>query len=118
MRRVIFAIVGTVLALSTWVAAHEVTYAGTVVSLETNRYAQPDGGFRQVQELEITVVDAKTKKPANHTFTLADSTRLLRAGKPVTVDRAAAQAGERVEVVFDHDKAPDVAIEVRFLTAR
>lgn len=118
MRRMTVLMLGAVAALSAMVSAHEVTYSGTVVALQTERYAQPSGGFREVPELEITVVDAKSKKPANHTFTITDTTRLLRAGKAVTLAQAAAQEGEGVEVVFDHDKAADQAIEVRFLTAR
>lgn len=95
-------------------SAHEVTHSGTVVALKTAKYAQPDGGSREVRELEVTVVDPKTKKAANRVFTITDKTRVLRAGKPVNAAEATAQKGEKVAVVVDHDKPGDVAIEVRF----
>jgi hypothetical protein len=97
----------------TAMAAHEVTYNGTVVALQVTKYAQPGGGAREVQELEVTVVDAKTKKPSKRVFTITDKTRLLRDGKPVTVAQAAVQKDERVAVVVDHDVPGDLAIEVR-----
>ncbi len=95
--------------------AHEVTHQGTVVALKTGKYAQPTGGVREVQELEVTVADPKTKKPgATATvFTINNQTRLLRAGKRITVAEAGVQKGERVEVVVDHDKPGDAAIEIR-----
>jgi hypothetical protein len=102
---------------ATPVLAHEVTYKGTAVALKATKYAQPSGGAREVHELEVTVVDAKTKKPANRVFTITDKTRLLRDGKPVKAADAAVQKGEQVSVVVDHDKPGDEAIEVR-LSAR
>jgi hypothetical protein len=104
-----------VVGLTAVIAAHEVTYRGTVAGFETARYAQPGGGVREVPELEITVLDARTKKPSKWVFVIADTTRLLRAGKPVTLADAAMRPGERVEVMVDHDEPGDVAIEVRLL---
>lgn len=102
----------------TVVFAHQVTHNGTVVELKTAKYAQPNGGSREVVELEVAVVDPKTKKPTNRIFTIGDKTRLLRAGKPVKVAEAAARKDEKVAVVVDHDKPGDDAIEVRFEVAR
>lgn len=118
MKRMAIWTVGAVLTLAVVASAHEVTYKGTVVALQTAKYAQPGGGAREVQELEVTIVDAKTKKPSNRVFTIVEATRVLRAGKRVTVAQAAAQKGEGVEVVVDHDKPGDEAIEVRFVAAR
>lgn len=95
------------------VIAHEVTHQGTVVTLQTSTYAQPTGGFREAQELEVTVVDPKTKKPSAMVFTLTPKTRLLRDGKPVTVATAAIQKAESVQVVVDHDVPGNLAIEIR-----
>lgn len=106
-----------ILCAGVTVAAHEVTYKGTVVELRTAKYAQPNGGVREAQELDVTIVDAKTKKPAVRVFTITAATRLLRAGTRVTVAEAAIQKAEAVEVVIDHDKPGDEAIEIR-LTAR
>ncbi len=102
----------------TVVFAHEVTHTGSVVTLETAKYAQPNGGSREVVELEVAVVDSKTKKLTNRVFTISDKTRILRAGKPVKVADAAARKDEKVAVVVDHDKPGDDAIEVRFDAAR
>jgi hypothetical protein len=99
------------------VAAHEVTHQGTVVSFKTSKYAQPAGGFREAQELEVSVIDPKTKKPSRMVFTLTPKTRLLRDGKPVTLATAGIQKDESVQVVVDHDVPGDLAIEIR-LTAR
>lgn len=101
----------------TVVFAHEVTHTGSVVTLKTAKYAQPNGGSREVVELEVAVVDSKTKKLTNRVFTISDKTRILRAGKPVTVADAAARKDEKVAVVVDHDKPGDDAIEVRFEAA-
>jgi len=110
--------VGAVVALAVVASAHEVTYRGTVVGLQASRYAQPGGGFREVRELEVTVVDAKTKKAASRIFTIVESTRILRAGKRVTIAEAAVQKVDGVEVVVDHDKPGDEAIEVRLAAGR
>jgi hypothetical protein len=102
----------------TAVFAHEVTHNGTVVALKTATYAQPNGGPREVVELEVVVVDPTTKKASNRVFTLTDQTRVLRASKPVKVADASARKGEKVAVVVDHDKPGDEAIEVRFEAAQ
>lgn len=96
------------------VFAHQVTHNGTVVALKTATYAQPNGGSREVRELEVAVVDPKTKKVANRVFTITDKTKLTRAGKAVKAADVAARKDESVAVVVDHDKAGDEAIEVRF----
>ena len=92
--------------------AHQVTHKGTAVALKAAKYAQPSGGSREVHELELTVVDPKTKKSGNRVFTITDKTRVLRAGKSIKVAAAAVQKGEEIAVVVDHDKPGDEAIEV------
>jgi hypothetical protein len=99
-------------------SAHEVTHNGTVVALKTAQYAQPSGGTREVRELEVAVVDPKTKKVANRVFTITDKTKITRAGKPVTTTDVTAQKDEKVAVVVDHDKPGDEAIQVRFDAAK
>ncbi len=100
------------------VVAHEVTHNGTVVALKTATYAQPGGGSREVRELEVAVVDPKTKKVANRVFTITDKTKITRGGKAVTVADVTAQKDEKVAVVVDHDKPGDEAIHVRFEAAK
>lgn len=110
------ALVGA-LGLNGVAIAHEVTHTGTVIALKTAKYAQPDGGSREVRELEVTVVDPKTKKPSNRVFTITDKTRLVRAGKRLKAAELTAQKGEKVAVVVNHDKPGDAALEIRFEAA-
>ena len=105
-------------ALPALLSAHEVTHTGTVVALKTATYAQPDGSKREVRELEVAVVDPKTKKVANRVFTITDKTKITRAGKAVTTDAVSARKDEKVAVVVDHDKPGDEAIRVRFEAAK
>jgi hypothetical protein len=118
MRRLLPWVFVMVLGLGAVGWAHEVTFAGTVVALKTSKYAQPGGGFREAQELEVIVVDEKTKKPTNRVFTIASDTVVLRAGKKVTLAEAAIRQGDSVQVVVDHDQPGDEAIEVRLSQAR
>jgi hypothetical protein len=99
-------------------AAHEVTHNGTVIALKTAKYAQPSGGTREVRELEVAVVDPKTKSVSNRVFTINDKTKITRAGKAVTIAEVTAQKDEKVAVVVDHDKPGDEAIQVRFESAK
>ena len=75
-------------------------------------------GTREVRELEVAVVDPKTKKVANRVFAIIDKTKVTRAGTPVTVVDVTAQAVEKVAVVVDHDKPGDEALQVRFQAAK
>lgn len=106
-----------VAGLST-VSAHEVTHNGTVVALTTAKYAQPSGGSREARELEVAVLDPKTKKVVNRVFTITDKTKITRAGKAVAVADVTAKKDEKVAVVVDHDKPSDEAIQVRFESAK
>jgi hypothetical protein len=101
-------------AAPTLVSAHEETHTGTVVALVTAKYAQPGGGTREVRELEVAVVNPKTKRVANRVFTITDTTKITRAGKPVTAAGVTAQKGETVAVVIAHDEPGDEALQVRF----
>jgi hypothetical protein len=109
---------GLVLMTAVIGIAHEVTYRGTVVALQTSKYAQPGGGFREVQELEVSIVDARTKRRGSRVFTISERTGILRDKKRVSLADAAVRKGDGVEVVIDHDKPGDEAIEIRLTTAR
>ncbi len=115
MKQIISSLIAlaVVTALPPSVLAHEVTYRGKVVSQETGRYAQPSGGAREVRELHVTIVDAKTKKPSNRVFVIVDATKILRGKAAVTLANAGIQKGEAVAVVVDHDKPGDEAITIR-----
>jgi hypothetical protein len=118
MRRIPAWTLAAVLMVTVIGLAHEVTYSGTVVALQAAKYAQPGGDFREVQELEITVIDARTKKPVSRVFTITERTRVLKDKKRISLADASLRKGDRVEVVSDHDKPGDEAIEVRLATAR
>jgi len=98
-------------------SAHEVTYSGTIVAMETAKYAQPDGSTLEVQELEVTYIDEKTKKPATKVFTINRDTRLHRGEESVSVADSEFKKGEKVEVVVNHDTPGDIALEVRLQAA-
>jgi hypothetical protein len=114
------AVVAAVVMVSAHIAvfAHEVTHTGTVVALKTAKYAQPGGGSREVRELEVAVVDPKTKKVADRVFTITDKAKITRAGKAVAVADVTAQKDEKVTVVVNHDRPGDEAIQVRFEAAK
>jgi hypothetical protein len=115
MKQIISSVIAIAIlvTLAPFVSAHEVTYRGTVVGLETGRYAQPDGGVREVRELHVTVVDAKTKKPTARVFVVVDATRIFRGQANVALADAGIRKGESVAVTVDHDKPGDEAITVR-----
>jgi hypothetical protein len=113
-----FVAAAVVVASLATLSAHEVTHNGTVIALKTAKYAQPSGGSREVRELEVAVVDPKTKKVATRVFTITDKTKIARAGKAVAVADVTAQKDEKVAVVVDHDKPGDEAIHVRFEAAK
>jgi hypothetical protein len=104
----------TLLAVPSPVRAHEVTYQGTVVKYEVARYARPSGTPREVHELHVTIVDAKSKKPATRVFVIVPATRMLRGQQAMTrADLPNIRAGEPVAVTIDHDKPGDEALTVR-----
>jgi hypothetical protein len=105
----------TLLVVPSAVLAHEVTYQGTVVKYEVAKYAQPSGTPREVHELHVSIVDAKSKKPATRVFAIVPTTRLLRGQQTVQrTELPNIKAGETVAVTIDHDVPGDEAITVRF----
>lgn len=86
--------------LTASVFAHEVTYKGKVVS--TDKTA-----------VKVTVIDAKTKKPMDLTFTVDKDTKVLRGDKAVVFADARIEKGEAIAVTVDHDLDEDLALVVR-----
>ena len=72
------------------VAAHEVTYQGTVLAVEATR-------------VHVKTVDLKTKKEEDLWFTLDKTTKVKRGAKAVPVGEAKIAKGERIVVIVDHD---------------
>ena len=89
-----------VVVLGVTVAAHQVTYKGTVVSSDN-------------ATIKVTVVDEKTKKPMQITFKIDKDTKILRGDKVVTLTAAAIQKAEKIAVTVDHDLDEDLALVVR-----
>jgi hypothetical protein len=88
------------------VSAHEVTYEGTVASVEPNRYSAADG---ILAKLEVNVRNAR--RPM--VFDITRYTRLSRSGSSVTFEAARIQKDEPVTVVFSDEEADKGALEVR-----
>ena len=86
--------------------AHEVTYKGTVVSIELNRYAASDGVLAR---LEVRVGD----RARTMTFDITQYTRLLRGNSTVSFAAARIQKDEAVAVRFSDEEADKGALEVR-----
>ena len=72
------------------VAAHEVTYQGTVLAVEATK-------------VHVKTVDPKTKKEADLWFTLDKTTKVKRGAKAVPLGDAKIAKGERIVVIVDHD---------------
>ncbi len=95
-----FAAAITVCLFGASVAAHQITYKGTVVSAEKDT-------------VKVTVVDEKTKKPIQMTFQLDKDTKILRGDTVVTPAEARIQKNEKIAVTIDHDLDETLAIVVR-----
>jgi hypothetical protein len=87
-------------ALTAGLAAHEVSYKGTVVTATH-------------ESIKITVVDEKTKKPTVMSFDLDKETKIFRGEKAVTFDEAKILKDETVVVVIDHDLDETLAMSIR-----
>jgi len=96
-----FGILAIALCLAgTPLLAHQVTFKGTVVSVEK-------------ASVKITVVDEKTKKPVQKSFDFDKETKILRGDKLVSIDQARIQKGEKISVTIDHDADETLAIVIR-----
>ncbi len=86
--------------------AHEVTYKGTVVSIELNRYAASDGVLAR---LEVKVGD----RARTMTFDITQYTRLWRGNSSVPFAAVRIQKNEAVAVRFSDEEADKGALEIR-----
>lgn len=89
------------LVITTPVVAHEVTYQGTVLQVESGK-------------IQVKTVDPKTKKEEDVWFNLDKTTKVKRGDKAVALAAAAITKGERIVVIVDHDaETKMLAKEVR-----
>ena len=81
--------------------AHEMTYQGTVLTVESAR-------------IEVKTIDATSKKEQDLWFAVNRATKVKRGDKPVTYAGAALVKGERIAVIVDHDaETKMLATEIR-----
>lgn len=94
-------IVALAVAAPAAVWAHDVTHRGTVVIVEAGR-------------LQVTTVDAKTKKEDTQWFNVGPKTRTKRGEKVVPYADAKIAAGERVVLLVNHaSEAKMLITEIR-----
>lgn len=90
-----------VLAVPAVVHAHDVLYAGTVLTVESER-------------LHVKTLDDKTKKEEDIWFGVTKDTKVKRGDTILSYADARLTAGERVVVIVNHDAAvKNVATELR-----
>ena len=80
-------------------AAHEITFKGTVVSVENGK----------TLKVTVTVVDEKTKKPKQMIFEIDDETKISRGTVSVKMADAHIAKGESISVTIDHDNSETLA---------
>ena len=83
--------------------AHEVTFKGTVVSVESGK----------TLKVTVTVVDEKTKKPKPMVFEIDDETKILRGTVAVKIADVRIEKGESISVTVDHDESETMANVVK-----
>ena len=103
--RAMFATAIVVCLLGATVAAHQITYKGTVVSTGKDT-------------VTVTVIDEKTKKPIVMNFDMDKETKILRGDTLVTLAEARIQKNEKIAVTIDHDLDETLAIVVRLDAAK
>lgn len=100
------AMVVAVLALAGAPAlAHEVTYKGTVIAVESTT-------------LRVSVIDDATKKASPMAFAITERTRVYRGDKVVSITQARIQKGERIAVTINHDEPGQKATEIRLAAGK
>jgi hypothetical protein len=85
-----FAVVAFVVGVSQPLRAHDVTYQGTVVTVEPAR-------------IQVKTAASKTQKEETLWFAVNKDTKIRRGEKTVTYAEAAIVKGERIVVIVDHD---------------
>lgn len=90
-------------AVSATVLAHETTYKGTVVSVETGKNSQ----------IKVSVVNTETKKATEMVFGIDDETRILRGDVVVKFADARIAKGEPISVTLNIDDGNTMADVIR-----
>ncbi|HYN09732.1 MAG TPA: hypothetical protein VES67_20285 [Vicinamibacterales bacterium] len=85
--------------------AHEVTYRGTVITVEAAK-------------IQVRVIDEKSKKETLMDFAVTAKTRVLRGSKTVPFAEARIQKDERISVTVNNDEEGPKAITIRLAAAK
>lgn len=80
--------------------AHEETFKGTVISTKATK-------------VQVSVIDAKTKKASAMEFVVTAKTKVLRGDKVVKFSDARIQKDERITVTVNHDVSMTNAVVIR-----
>ena len=92
-------------ALTVSLLAHQQTFKGKVLSVAGTN-------------VEVSVVDPKTKKEEPHTFKTDAETKVLRGDAVVTFANAKIRKGENISVTVDHDLDIALALVIRLDAAK
>ena len=98
-------VMGAVMLAVAAVAAHPMTYKGTVVSVAE-------------ATVQVKGVDDMTQKVSTQTFKVTDKTRVYRGDALTTFAAAKVKKDERIAVTINMDQAPDIALEIRLAPAK
>lgn len=85
--------------------AHQETYKGKVLAIET-------------ATVRVNVVDAKTKKETPRSFKTNDATKVLRGDAVVTWADAMIRKDENIAVTVNHDGDANLALVIRLDAAK
>ena len=105
MRR-LFAVAAMFLALGLTVAAHPVTYRGTVVAVAANPYAASDGVLGTI---EMTVAPSRRTM----TFDITAYTQIWRGEMPVSFSEARIASDEPIALTWVDEEPEKGAQEIR-----
>jgi hypothetical protein len=101
MSRALAVFIAVMLMTVAILQAHEVTYRGTVVAIESTK-------------LQVKTIDEKTKKEESLWFNVGKGTKTWRGDHLVPYAQAKITNGERIVLIVDHDaEARMLATEIR-----
>jgi hypothetical protein len=105
MKRVLASIVAILLVglAAAAVVAHEVTYKGTVVTVEPGK----------IIKVKVDVLNPETRKVAPMTFEIDDETKVLRGDVVVKFTDVKIDKGEQIAVTINNDDSLTLANVVR-----
>ena len=101
----IFAVAAAIAVASVSLLAHQETFKGTVIAVESTN-------------VRVNVVDSTTRQTTPRTFYFDAETRILRGDALVTGATARIRVGENIAVTTDHDLDEELALVIRLDAAK